>query len=222
MNTPNPATSSKSKIVILARHAESSGNVDGIIMATGNYALTKRGMEQAMALRHALLRYPIDVVFSSPVNRAVQTAKIATDAPIITIPALTEMDMGEFVGKPASELSTLYPSLTETWWEAPENFRAPGGESLSEVHDRVWGAWQEIDRAHQGTILIISHRYALRILLCKLTHIPLRAFRIFDCPPCGYTVLNGCLGSYEISEFNAHPSYALNQPFIQPHQEEKI
>ncbi|MEG2459949.1 MAG: histidine phosphatase family protein [Clostridia bacterium] len=85
--------------VILVRHGESVGNINGLICGSLDVELTKKGKEQSILTGYELSKYPIDVIYTSPLTRAYTMAKSIAikqleSTLIIKEKRLTEMDFG--------------------------------------------------------------------------------------------------------------------------------
>lgn len=133
--------------------------------------LNAQGAQQAQVLARALKsRYKLSEVISSPMQRALETARPIADAQSLTVgvdDAFNEIDFGSWVGKPFGELQDL------EHWQRYCQFRAttrpPGGESMLEVQARAWnGIARIIDRhlqAEETTIAVLTHGDVIRGLL---------------------------------------------------------
>ncbi len=145
----------------VARHCEGEHNVAGVLASgpekNGHGArLTEKGTVQAEKIAMALKKPGIDVIYSSPLKRAVETAKIiskATGAPVKTDKRLSEVEFGTFNGSPVGKYWEFFANDAERFVKAP-----PGGENLSDVKKRMIEFWKEIDSENSGkNILIVSH-----------------------------------------------------------------
>ena len=90
--------------ILLVRHGETDWNkTDLVIGRRTDMDLNETGRAQAEALAASLRDEPLDAVYVSPMKRAVQTARPTAEdhgLPLITAPALIEMDYGIFEGRP--------------------------------------------------------------------------------------------------------------------------
>jgi broad specificity phosphatase PhoE len=134
--------------------------------------LSEKGRTQARALADALTtRYELDEVVSSPMDRALETARPLAEArciDIITDDAFNEIDFGSWIGKPFTELQQ------SDQWERYCRFRAttqpPGGESMMDVQSRAWkGVTRIAERnpaeGENATIAVVTHGDVIRGLL---------------------------------------------------------
>jgi probable phosphomutase (TIGR03848 family) len=142
--------------------------------------LDDRGRRQADALRERFTGVKLTAVYSSPLERCVQTMEplaAAARLPIVVRDDLIEMDAGSWTGKSLGRLRT-----TKAWREvhaSPSTFRFPGGgESFSDAQARVVAAIDAIARKHRrGRVAIATHGDIVRIFLAHVQGMPLDAFQ---------------------------------------------
>lgn len=161
--------------IILVRHGETEWNTSGIFRGRADIELSETGIRQAELLAGYLSSENIDVVYSSPLQRAVQTAG-ALAGPhslrVNTVPNLIDMDFGEWQGLSIAEVQEKYPDIYRDWLDTPEQVRIPGGESLEDVKNRALPFLEDaVIRCGEGTLAIVSHRVVLKVLICALLRI---------------------------------------------------
>jgi broad specificity phosphatase PhoE len=156
--------------VILVRHGETAWNREEVFRGRTDVELSELGRDQARLLAEALCGGPIEAVYSSPLSRAVDTARPLADTCTLEVnmdERLTDMSFGEWEGRPRTEVEQADPTRHRTWLTEPQMFRAPGGESLADVLGRAWPALSEIAARHpDGCAAVISHRVVCKLLLC--------------------------------------------------------
>jgi len=169
--------------VWLIRHAEPDASVRGLCYGSLDVALSAAGREQAAQLAERLRSEPFAAIYSSPRERATQTAK-AIAAPhslaISICPAFREIDFGDFEGRPYDEIAASHPDIYRQWMEHPTEVRFPNGESFARMRERVLAAYRPLLAAHEGTtIAIVTHGGVVRIILADALGIsPRNIFRI--------------------------------------------
>jgi alpha-ribazole phosphatase len=125
----------------------------------------------------------LSAVYCSDLSRAIKSAEII-GAPYslkpIVIPALRERNFGIWEGMSFDEIREKYPDEFDAWAGNPLKFSPMGGESTSEMTERVIKSFDEIIAAHAGkNIAVVSHGGVNRIILCHILGIPLEnIFRI--------------------------------------------
>jgi probable phosphoglycerate mutase len=147
----------------LMRHAEVSYFPDGRPVAPESVRLTARGLEQAEAAKRALEGVEVDLVLTSGMVRAVETAEVVV--PGTAAEAWTEL--AEWRG---GRLSDIEPDELERAFVGAlriqdESARFLGGESLGEALDRVHGALATLQEREWETALAILHGGVNRIVL---------------------------------------------------------
>ena len=124
----------------LARHGQTVWNTLGQTQGHGNSPLTELGELQAKDLAEAMKEHKIDMIFSSDLGRAVQTAEIIGKEIGVEVEQtenLREMGFGVWEGRKLSDVQIEYKEVFETWRNDPLNVDMEGGETLFDVEKRV-------------------------------------------------------------------------------------
>lgn len=160
--------------------------------------LTAEGAAMASAFAAAYRETPWTAIYSSPLNRALSTAGPLArelDMAIETRDELAEIDYGKWDGKTADEVSRDHHVEYERWTADPAWNPPTGGETAVALAQRMTRVIEEIDIAHDGNVLVVSHKASIRVALCALLGVDVGRFRYrFGCP----------VGSVSIVEFGAH------------------
>lgn len=143
--------------ILLARHGETDWNLEGRFQGHADPPLNETGRAQARELAERLRGIEVDVVYSSDLRRALETAEIVAarkELRVTVDPGLREIDVGSWSGLTRAQIE--------------ERFR-PGehhdGETREEHLARILEAVERIARAHPGErVLIVSHGGSLRAL----------------------------------------------------------
>lgn len=158
--------------LILIRHGETDWNVEGRYQGQADPPLNERGMAQAHELVAQLRDGGPDLLYSSPLRRAWQTAEILAEAlnlPLRSEPRLMEIHQGDWQGRLRSEIEAAYPELFRRWETEPWEVTPPNGESLAQVQTRVYSALDDILARHRGRCIgLVTHR--IPIVLIKLRY----------------------------------------------------
>ena len=161
--------------ILLARHGQTSWNLGaGQVRYRGqtDIPLDEVGHAQAHALAQRLADEPIAGIYTSPLQRAVQTAQPTAEQvgqPVIPHPGLLDMNLGEWQGLTHTEAARRYPEVYRRWLEAPHTVTLPGGENLATVLDRGKAAVTELIARHAGeTMLLVGHQVVNKVLVCWL------------------------------------------------------
>jgi probable phosphoglycerate mutase len=164
----------------LLRHGETEFSRDDRFCGRIDAQLTDVGREMAACFADVYGKLSWRAVFTSGRQRAISTAEpLATQAalPIHHDAGLDEIDYGAWQGRCKDEVLSVDRERYRRWCEDP-TVNAPGGESVGEVRDRVRSSIERIGAQYDdGNVLVVSHKTALRVLICSLLGIELSRFR---------------------------------------------
>lgn len=148
--------------VWLVRHGETDWARLGRHTGRTDIPLTERGREQARALGRRLAGHAFELVLTSPLSRAAETARIAGmgDA-AVTDPDLMEWDYGANEGRTTAEIQAEIPGWSI--WRGPW----AGGETAAEVGRRVDRVIARIRSSPAGDSLVFAHGHVLRVLAAR-------------------------------------------------------
>ena len=163
---------------ILVRHGQSKANEGGFLAGITDVPLSTLGEKQAKAVSEYILKsYQVDVIYSSPLERACNTVKGVSEAlnlPIIKENALREFDFGVWEGLTLEEIKQNHDNAYGKWAKDPGVYVPKGGESMTELQARVIESLKEIAAREDGkTVLIGSHSSVIRALQCYVQKLPL-------------------------------------------------
>jgi broad specificity phosphatase PhoE len=168
---------------LLLRHGETALSTERRFAGRGDIPLTGTGRRQAAAAARRLsARGGIDVIVTSPQQRARRTAETvaaATGAALKVEDDLVEADFGEWEGLTFAEAAAQWPDEMAAWL-AGTDAAPPGGESFATVAHRVLGALDRLLAEHQRrTVVLVSHVTPIKTLACRAILAPPAAlFRI--------------------------------------------
>ena len=147
--------------VVLVRHGETEWSKDGRHTGTSDIPLTEHGRQQARRLKAELQHWPFALVLSSPLQRAVDTCRLAGYGDVVQLrPDLVEWDYGSYDGKTSKEIEAQRPG----WFLWRDG--GPGGETPAGVGERVDRVISEV-RAVEGNALLFAHGHVLRVLAAR-------------------------------------------------------
>lgn len=178
--------------------------------------LTERGVEQARLLGKYFLMHNIlpNRLFTSPAVRAVQTAQYTSKALGIEMDIhpsdeLQEMSQGNFVGRIRTEIYT--DELENEILRLGKDFKLPGGESMNEVGDRMFG-WVEssipiITKDEVDRTFVFSHGVAISSLISRLHNWSQRETfeSVKKNKNTAFTILTTRHGRWQMDEFASIP-----------------
>jgi broad specificity phosphatase PhoE len=185
-----------SATVLLIRHATNPYVGKGLTGWLPGVSLDAKGRDEADRLAARLEKIPIAALYSSPLERAIETAQPTArlkNLEIIGNPDLGEIHFGEWQGKSFSEIETH-----ESWnrFNAYRSAtRAPGGELMLETQARIVRGLHRIADSHPGqTVAAFSHADAIKAALMHFLGIPLDFHLRLEILPASITIV----------EFRAH------------------
>jgi ribonuclease H / adenosylcobalamin/alpha-ribazole phosphatase len=155
---------------VLLRHGQTPMSVQKRYVGRSDVPLTDLGVRQAVAAAKRLASAGLDVIVTSPLRRAVQTAEevaAATGAPVVADEGFRETDFGAWEGLTFAEVREGW-SAEMTAWLADPAVAPPGGESFTEVSERVTAALDRVLAARERqAVLIVSHVTPIKMLVAK-------------------------------------------------------
>ena len=182
-------------LLLLIRHGENN------YVKTGKMAgrlpgvhLNERGKKQAQALGDALKDVPIKAVYSSPLERAMETAVPIASArkmQVIQEPGLMETDMGKWQGKSWKVLRLL--KVWKIVENSPSRFRFPDGESFPEIQTRIADVLERVVQKYnkpQDIIAIVFHADPIKLAVSHFLGLPLDNFQRLSCDTGSLTMLH--------------------------------
>jgi broad specificity phosphatase PhoE len=153
------------------RHGEHDWLKKGIAGRIAGVQLNANGRGQAEHLAGRLKGVKFDAIYSSPMERAIETAAPLTKAPIIAT-EINELDFGEWNGATFEKLNA--DPRWAAWNRHRSVVRIPGGELMTEVQARVVGFMTKLHGQNSnGMYALFSHGDAIRAALCYWMGVPL-------------------------------------------------
>ena len=176
--------------ILLIRHGETDWNAEKRMQGHLDIALNAAGLAQAAALGRALRNEPLDAIFSSDLQRALQTAQALAAGRDLTIgidAGLRERCFGVFEGLLYADMATAHPDAYRAWKAREPDARFPPGvnaaETLREFSARVLATINRLAAAHAGIhkkIALVTHGGVLECAHRAATGAPLQDARDFD------------------------------------------
>ncbi len=178
--------------MVLVRHGETSWNALGILQGNADVPLNEKGVEQAQALAQNTSNKTVNVVYSSPLSRAYDTAQAIADVhnlPVNVHGNLREIGVGIYTGYRASQI----PSEIRISWTTNPDFAMPSGipdptnlvdpsyvegiyfegESLNNASDRTWHGITNLAKQHCGeNVVTVTHGGIIQLALTHVYGLP--------------------------------------------------
>lgn len=199
--------------VFLVRHGATMLSAEDRFAGSTDVELSDEGRAQARSLGRRLANERIAAVYSSPMKRTLETARLiaASHAPEAAVadatgamPAgtgrlepriregLREIGHGRWEQMTRAEVEARYAEEYAAWEEDPFTFAPEGGESGIAVMARALPAVRDIVLAHEGErVLVVSHKATIRLVICVLLGLDARNYRDrLDQSPCCLNILD--------------------------------
>ena len=145
----------------LIRHAEAEGNLYRRIHGWYDALVTPNGLRQIEALEGRFAGVPVDAVYSSDLYRTKTTAKavyLPKGLSLHTDPGLREVHMGDWEDRPWGEIRETDGERLTLFNRSDPSWRAPSGESLGQVGERMERTIRAIAQKHPDqTVALFSH-----------------------------------------------------------------
>jgi probable phosphoglycerate mutase len=199
-------------LLLLIRHGEND------FVKTGKLAghlpgihLNERGRKQAEALGEALKDVPLKAIYSSPLDRALETAAPIANARKLQIlhePDLMDTDVGSWQGKSLKVLRH-----TKAWsivQNAPSRFRFPDGESFAESQVRYVNALERILKTHskpKDILAVVFHADPIKLVVSHYLGLPLDHFQKLSCDTGSLTALYVSEAGANLLKLNQRPPF---------------
>ncbi|HWR67014.1 MAG TPA: histidine phosphatase family protein [Bellilinea sp.] len=180
-------------LLLLIRHGENDFMLRRLTGRTAGISLNAKGRQQAQMLADALTHAPLQAIYASPLERAVETAQPLAAAHGLEIqvrPALIEVDYGRLQGRTYKQLARI--NLWKILLEQPSQIRFPEGETFAEVQQRVvteldslvrvWQPAEDINnpakekKPEEAVIAVVVHADIVRLALAHFLNMQLDDF----------------------------------------------
>jgi broad specificity phosphatase PhoE len=178
-------------VILLVRHGETDWLGEKLAGRLPDVHLNAKGRGNAERLVPMLQPLSLAAVYSSPLERALETAEPTARAAgksILSSDLLQEVDFGDLAGRVFSELRD-----TDIWQlvhRSPAEARYPGGESLLEAQARAVRAIEEIHSLFEtGTVALFTHSDTIRLVVAYYLRMPLAAYHALVTDPASVSVL---------------------------------
>jgi len=166
--------------LFLLRHGETMANIEQRYQGQGESHLSELGLSEAKELSKFLSRQNFSAVYSSPLLRSYETAKIIAKPhklDVHKIPGMMERYYGVWENMRFDEIREKYPSVYNKWLLNPNRTRIPGAETLEKLQERAIISLGKLIKKHRGsTFCVIGHGGINRTILFHYMHIDLNNF----------------------------------------------
>jgi probable phosphomutase (TIGR03848 family) len=166
-------------LLLLVRHALTDATGRRLSGTTPGVHLSDRGLVQAEGLAQRLATIPLAGLYSSPLERCVETAQAIGRAARLDVqptPALLEVGYGRWTGRPLAQLART--ALWKQIQQSPSSVRFPEGETLREVQERSVAALHQLAAEHRkGAVAAVTHADVIRLVLAHFAGVHIDLFQ---------------------------------------------
>ncbi len=185
--------------IYLVRHGESEWNILNKIQGQNNTNLTDKGREQAQKIGHRLIEEKIDTIFSSDLNRALDTAKIIGQIlglKVKSFEELREKKFGVWEGLTKQEIIDKFNNEHIIWMTEPHKLNLPNAENIVDLQERLLNVVNILIKDNENkNILIVSHGASIKALILGLLGIDISLYNKL-------TISNTSLSIIEYRDFS--------------------
>lgn len=164
--------------IYIIRHGITSDNKKKSLQGQRDTHLNGQGLIQAERMAEYFTELPLDVIYSSPMHRAMETAAPLARIKGLKINALDdlkEVNFGAWEGVEMSKLGELYPEQMRNFIAAPSKWTAEGAETFAAAQARAWAAFKNTLRKEGNgrNIAFVTHGGITRLLMGKFLEMDL-------------------------------------------------
>ncbi len=159
-------------MIIFLRHGQAENNTKKILAGRSpGVNLTETGIEQAEQSGRMLKKLNISAIYSSPIDRAKQTADIVgkhCDLEVVIDDRLIELDMGKFTKMPYDEIFAKHGNVFLKFYEGSDEVSENGVETFSQVQKRIFEMVDfVIDKHKNENIVLVTHMDPIKAMIGK-------------------------------------------------------
>ncbi len=185
--------------IYLIRHGQSEWNKSNKIQGQHDTKLTELGKNQAMLLGNSLINENIDIIYTSDLTRAYDTAEIISNIinkPLIASNLIREINFGVWEGLTSNEVKENYKDEYNIWLKEPDKLNIQGLERLEDLQKRAMTFMNRIVQENSNkNIAIVSHGAILKTIILGLLDIEISHYK-------NISLSNVSLSIIEYRDFN--------------------
>jgi probable phosphomutase (TIGR03848 family) len=179
-------------LLLLVRHAVTDATGQKLTGRLPGFSLSEKGRSQAESVGVRLSNAPLKAIYSSPLERCLETAEIIGQhhrLKVETMNELEEVDYGQWQGR---SLKVLYRTKAWTKLRArPADFRFPGGETIREAQTRGMLAIEALRARHKNrAVLVCSHADMIRLVVAGYLGLGIDLYDRITIAPASITIVN--------------------------------
>ncbi len=179
--------------ILLVRHGETDWNKIHRLQGGGSDTpLNELGYQQAESVALRLKKEKLEAIFSSPLQRAMHTARAISryhQLEVISLPELKEIGVGKLEGADSTAMNVRWDQLL--CQPDCDEVKLYGIEPIGDVQKRTWSAIQDVSHRYpQGSVVVVSHYVAIMSIICAVLGLPLSQIVRLKLNPCTITAFS--------------------------------
>ena len=205
-------------MIIFLRHGQAENNTKKILAGRSpGVNLTETGIQQAEQAGKMLETLNISTIYSSPIDRALQTAKIVAQhcelEPLID-DRLIELDMGKFTMMPYDEIFAKYGNVFLKFYEGSEEVSENGVETFSKVQKRVFEMVNFVVNQHKNeNVVLVTHMDPIKAMIGKVLSLKPEILFELIIANASLNIFNNNDQKFYLKAINAMPPERFHEPF---------
>ena len=205
-------------MIIFLRHGQAENNTKKILAGRSpGVNLTEIGIQQAEQAGKMLKTLNISTIYSSPIDRALQTAKTVAQhcelEPLID-DRLIELDMGKFTMMPYDEIFAKYGNVFLKFYEGSEEVSENGVETFSKVQKRVFEMVNFVVNQHKNeNVVLVTHMDPIKAMIGKVLSLKPEILFELIIANASLNIFNNNDQKFYLKAINALPSERFHEPF---------
>ncbi len=170
--------------LFLVRHGETIWNAERRYIGRTDLPLSEEGAKQARRLAQRFSTEKVEIIFSSPLKRAIQTAEIIgkeNGLKVEVLAELVEVDFGDWEGLTYEEIKQKFGDLIDRWLFSPSKVEIPSGEKWESVTQRVKSFLDQMSHRPEKTGLAVTHGGVIKTIVGSILdhkRVPFASFLI--------------------------------------------
>ena len=199
-------------LIIFLRHGQATNNTDRVLAGrTPGVSLTDKGQEQAKDAAKFLAEMNISTIYSSPIERAQNTAEIVAQHNMLDVVVderLIELDMGKFTGMPYDEVFSNHGNVFMKFYSGELEIAHNGIETFSEVKRRVLSMVDHVVKHHPDkNVVLVTHMDPIKAMLSEVVMLSPKNLYELIIANASLNIFREFEGNFAVSGLNVmHPS----------------
>ena len=205
-------------MIIFLRHGQAENNTKKILAGRSpGVDLTQVGIQQAEQSGKMLESLNISAIYSSPIDRALQTAEIAgnhCDLEPVTDDRLIELDMGKFTKMPYDEIFAKHGNVFLKFYEGSNEVSENGVETFANVQKRVFDMVDFVVNKHKNeNVVLVTHMDPIKAMIGKVLSLKPEILFELIIANASLNILKNNDQNFYLTAINAMPSERFDETF---------